>query len=143
MQLITLNTVLLFISSPSLSRDQSPLELQGHIEWASAIVLVYDVTDRHSFNSIIKLINVVTACRNNFSPIALVGNKDDLAARQEARQVEKSEGRNLASKYNLYFFEVRCTFIFILLLSSSLCVPLLITICLPNLLVFLLTGFRC
>lgn len=111
-----LTNVFLFpVYSSSCDCTQAPLELQGHIEWASAIVLVYDVTDRHSFNSIIKLINVVTARRSSFSPIALIGNKDDL---NFARQVEKSEGRNLASKYNLYFFEVRfsLSFFFPLLL---------------------------
>ena len=101
--LLTFILFLFFFFSFVLSPTQPPIELQGHIQWASAIVLVYDVTDRHSFNSINKLISVVSSCRSNFLPVALVGNKQDL---EFGRQVDTSEGRNLATKYNFYFFEV-------------------------------------
>jgi len=65
-------------------------------------LVVYDITNRDSFNNIS---NWVEDCKNQ-SPktifMVLVGNKSDL---EEKRVISIDEGRELADKYNMLFFE--------------------------------------
>jgi small GTP-binding protein len=65
-------------------------------------LVVYDITNRDSFNNIA---NWVEACKNQ-SPktifMVLVGNKSDLS---DKRVISIDEGRELAEKYNMIFFE--------------------------------------
>jgi small GTP-binding protein len=65
-------------------------------------LVVYDITNRDSFNNIA---NWVEDCKNQ-SPktifMVLVGNKSDLS---DKRVISIEEGRELAEKYNMIFFE--------------------------------------
>ena len=65
-------------------------------------IVVYDITKRDTFNSISSWIE---DCKNQ-SPktiyMVLVGNKTDL---EEERQVSTEEGKELAEKYGLEFYE--------------------------------------
>ena len=65
-------------------------------------LVVYDITNRDSFNNIS---NWVEDCKNQ-SPktifMVLVGNKNDL---NDKRVISVDEGRELAEKYNMIFFE--------------------------------------
>jgi small GTP-binding protein len=65
-------------------------------------LVVYDITNRDSFNNIS---NWVEDCKNQ-SPktifMVLVGNKSDL---NDKRVISVDEGRELAEKYNMIFFE--------------------------------------
>ena len=65
-------------------------------------LVVYDITNRDSFNNIA---NWVEDCKNQ-SPktifMVLVGNKSDLS---DKRVISIDEGRELAEKYNMIFFE--------------------------------------
>ena len=65
-------------------------------------LVVYDISNRNSFNNVSSWIE---DCRYN-SPktiyMVLVGNKSDLA---DKRQVSTEEGRELAEKYEMKFYE--------------------------------------
>ena len=73
---------------------------------ADCCVLVYDITDKDSFDAIenfyIKEIN--NLCKENIKVI-LVGNKTDL---KNKRVISNEDGADLATKYNFYFKETSC-----------------------------------
>ena len=72
--------------------------IPSYIRNSSIVFLVYDVSNKTSFENITNWISFVS---NIEKPImVLCGNKIDLN-----REVEKSEGEELASKENLLFFE--------------------------------------
>ena len=64
------------------------------------VMLVYDITERESFNNIVKWIDLIKEFNDNL-PIILIGNKTDL----EDRVVDPLEGKNLAKEYNIDFYE--------------------------------------
>ena len=66
------------------------------------VFLVYEITNIKSFKNIS---NWIKECKNNASEnvlIVLIGNKCDL---KEERQVTTEEGKNLAKKYEISFYE--------------------------------------
>jgi Ras-related protein Rab-6A len=67
-------------------------------------VVVYDVSNRASFNNSAKWVEDVRAERGNDVVICLVGNKTDLG--NDKRQVSTEEGEERAKKDNLLFMEV-------------------------------------
>jgi small GTP-binding protein len=69
------------------------------------IILMYDITNRTSFQGIKDWYNTILDYTKKQMPykIALVGTKLDL---EHNRQVSTSEGRALAKKYNMYFIEL-------------------------------------
>ena len=69
---------------------------------ADGIILMYDITNRKSFESIAGWMENINDKKGNNFPIVLVGNKYDLS---EKRVISKKEGENLANKYKLNFFE--------------------------------------
>lgn len=76
----------------------------GYALWADCFVFVYSITDRNSFEEIIKLKRQVENIRRstNISGI-LVGNKLDLL---HDRQVPASDGTELADEIGCKFYEV-------------------------------------
>jgi len=65
--------------------------------------LVYSITDVQSFETIQHIYNMLCDELNGrMAPIILIGNKSDLDSN---RQVEFEEGRQLASKWGVYFME--------------------------------------
>ena len=77
----------------------------NYIKKANGILLVYDITEKDSFNNIgnwLESIAEETACK---LPIVLVGNKSDLI---EERKVTKEEGQKKADDYGFKFFETSC-----------------------------------
>ena len=70
---------------------------------AKGALVVYDITDKESFNKIEKLVDdLKNGCDKNIY-IILLGNKIDL---EDRRVITKEEGENLAQKLNLGFGEV-------------------------------------
>lgn len=68
-------------------------------QWADGILLVYSITDRHSFNYIRKTkVNIQSDI-----PVSLVGNKVDMV---HLRQVSTEEGDILAKDFECKFCEV-------------------------------------
>ena len=72
------------------------------IKSANGIILMYDITNRKSFNSIPEWINDIIENKGINFPIVLIGNKCDL---EEQRQVETDEGKELAEIYEFCFYE--------------------------------------
>ena len=69
---------------------------------SDGIILMYDITNKKSFDSISGWMESINDKKGNNFPIVLVGNKCDLS---EKRVISKKEGEILANKYKLNFFE--------------------------------------
>jgi len=79
-------------------RSLAPLYYRG----ASAALIVYDITNRESFDNARKWIEEVQTQEGPHVVIGLAGNKLDLAAN---RQVSTEEGEAFARENNFIFFE--------------------------------------
>ena len=70
---------------------------------AQGIYLVYDITNKVSFQQIDNWINLASQKVDvNKIPLIIVGNKNDL---ETSRVITYEEGKNLAQKYNATFYE--------------------------------------
>uniref|UniRef100_A0AC34EZS9 Uncharacterized protein n=1 Tax=Panagrolaimus sp. ES5 TaxID=591445 RepID=A0AC34EZS9_9BILA len=69
---------------------------------ADALLLVFDVTSRPSFENIRNWLGQVREYANDHVQITLIGNKIDLSAQ---RKVKADEARQLASSYNIPYLE--------------------------------------
>jgi small GTP-binding protein len=69
---------------------------------AEGIILMYDITNIKTFESIIEWVDSIRKIKPNDFPILLVGNKCDL---EEERLIETEEGRQEAEKYGFLFLE--------------------------------------
>lgn len=65
-------------------------------------LLVYDITNRESFESIIQWSEEIKTYCDHEIVVVLVGNKKDI---EENRKITYEEGENLAKKLNINFFE--------------------------------------
>ena len=75
---------------------------KNHIKNMQGIILMYDITDKLSFESIINWISDVKEIKGENFPMILVGNKIDL---NESREVTEEMGYELAEKNQIEFFE--------------------------------------
>jgi small GTP-binding protein len=73
------------------------------IKRADGIILMYDITNRESFDTISKWRNDILDIKEKDFPVILVGNKTDL---EDQRQVKREEGENIAKEFKFKFFEV-------------------------------------
>ena len=69
---------------------------------SDGIAIVYDVTDRDSFDSVNHWFSDVSRLASNDVCTILIGNKSDL---NEQRKIKTSEGKNLASSLGIPFLE--------------------------------------
>eukprot|EP00050_Salpingoeca_kvevrii_P010626 m.9534 g.9534 ORF g.9534 m.9534 type:complete len:208 (-) comp2982_c0_seq1:466-1089(-) len=76
--------------------------IPSYIRDSSVAVVVYDITNRNSFQQTSKWIDDVRTERGQDVIIMLVGNKTDLA---DKRQVSMEEGENKAKELNVMFIE--------------------------------------
>ena len=72
------------------------------IKTADAIVLMYSINNKESFENIPGWIESVREVKGNDFPIILIGNKCDL---EEEREIKKEEGEKIAEKYGFHFYE--------------------------------------
>ena len=75
---------------------------KNFIKNADGIILMYDITNQTSFDSIAEWMDNIRKAKAEGFPIVLVGNKCDL---EEMRVISKEEGEELAKKYELSFYE--------------------------------------
>ena len=75
---------------------------KNHIKNMQGIILMYDITNKLSFDSIIDWISDVKEIKGENFPMILVGNKIDL---NESREVTEEMGYELAEKNQIEFFE--------------------------------------
>ena len=73
------------------------------IKNANGILLMYDITNKSSFESISNWMKNIIEIKGNNFPVILVGNKTDLI---DKREVSTEEGENIAQKYGIKFFEI-------------------------------------
>lgn len=69
---------------------------------SDGFIIVYDITNRKSYNNINNWIQQINESAPNHSKCVIFGNKSDL---NESRQVKLNEGKELTKKYNYKFFE--------------------------------------
>ena len=69
----------------------------------NGIVLIYDITDRESFQSLNCWLIEIEKNANKNVKIILIGNNCDL---EDKREVSYQEGKDFAQKNNMLFFEV-------------------------------------
>lgn len=94
--------------TPGVDVTGNCLSLPDHvtcsIQWADAVVLVYSVTDRRSFDLIDQLHQlIVRVGRANVLPVIVLANKADLL---HMRRVEAQQGPLLAAGLGCVFYEV-------------------------------------
>ncbi|XP_020499440.1 ras-like protein family member 11B [Labrus bergylta] len=94
--------------TPGVEMTDNCVSLPDHvacsIQWADAVVLVYSVTDRRSFDLIEQLHQlVVRAGGTNMPPVILLANKSDLL---HLRRVDSQQGPLLAGTLGCSFYEV-------------------------------------
>jgi len=76
---------------------------RSYYKGSAGALLVYDITNRTSFDCIEKWLSEIQEYSGNqMMVIMLIGNKNDLEHR---RRVSKEEGEQLAKKYNILFSE--------------------------------------
>jgi len=74
----------------------------SYFRGAQGILLVYDVTDRNSFNSIRNWVSQIQQHADVHVNKILIGNKCDM---MDERTVSNEEGKKLADEYGIPFFE--------------------------------------
>ena len=75
---------------------------KSYFQSSHGFVLVYDITDKDSFEKIDFWMNLIKLNGPDNPKLILVGNKCDLI---NERQVSIEEGENFAKKHNIKFFE--------------------------------------
>ena len=76
------------------------------IKKADGIIIMYDITDRASFEAINNWIGTIRDNTSENVGKILVGNKCDLS--DNIREVNEEEGQNKANEYKIPFFETSC-----------------------------------
>ena len=75
--------------------------IPSYVRGASLIFIIYDVSSVETFNNLGTWINFIKQVNTDNSMIILCGNKTDLQ-----RKITTKEGRDLANKEQMMFFEV-------------------------------------
>ena len=74
--------------------------IPSYVRGSSIILILYDISNRNTFSNISSWINFIKEVNTDNSILILCGNKIDLP-----RQVSTNEGKTLAEKENMLFFE--------------------------------------
>ena len=80
----------------------------NYIKKANGILLVYDITNKDSFENVNKWAQEIRENSEDSIPIVLIGNKLDL---EEERRINKEQGEEFAKKYcdgGIKFYETSC-----------------------------------
>ena len=77
---------------------------ENYIRKANGILLVYDISEKQSFQNIENWMESIRE-NSNESPIILIGNKSDL---NDERQVSIEEGQQKADEFGCPFYETSC-----------------------------------
>ena len=76
------------------------------IKKADGVILIYDISNRESFDSIGEWIKNIRETGKEILPVVLVGNKCDLPP--EKRKITEIEGKEKADEFKIPFFESSC-----------------------------------
>ena len=75
--------------------------IPSYVRNSSIVFIVFDITNRKTFESIPKWIELIKSIEKNI--LVLIGNKEDL---KEKREVKKKEGEDLAKENEMSYFEL-------------------------------------
>ena len=75
--------------------------IPSYVRGASIIFIIYDISSKDTFNNLSTWINFIKQVNTDNSMMILCGNKTDLE-----RRITTQEGKNLANKEQMMFFEV-------------------------------------
>ena len=75
---------------------------RGYYNNSACAIIVYDITNIKSFEHVSKWVEECQQTNGKNIYMILVGNKDDL---KDNRKITEEQGKDLASKYDLKFFE--------------------------------------
>ena len=75
------------------------------IKNAHGIIIMYDISDRRTFDNIGKWLENIKETKGENFPMIIVGNKCDLT---EEREISKEEGEKLAKDNGISFIEISC-----------------------------------
>ncbi|KAG8564385.1 hypothetical protein GDO81_016439 [Engystomops pustulosus] len=91
-------------------QEEDSLQIEEKIKWGDSFAVVYSVTDRCSFDEVMRLcflINHIHSASKKGAaeqpPIVIVGNKKDL---QYDRMVSTDDGENLSKALKCPFYEI-------------------------------------
>ena len=84
------------------NKDRLKSIKKNYYKGANGIILIYDITNRKTFENVSNWINQIKEEVSEKVTIILVGNKID---DEEHRAVQTEEGKNLAKELGLMFFE--------------------------------------
>ena len=73
------------------------------IRKSHGIIIMYDITNESSFDSIPEIIKKIFEEKGENFPLILLGNKID---QEQKRIISKEQGEKLADRYNINFFEI-------------------------------------
>jgi len=83
-------------------REELQSIIKGYYKRSTCILIVYDITQRETFNNLESFIKNCEEYAHKTTYIVLVGNKADL---EESREVSFEEGKEFANKYGIEFYE--------------------------------------
>ena len=75
--------------------------IPSYVRNSSIVFIVFDITNRKTFESIPKWIELIKSIEKNI--LVLIGNKEDL---KEKREVEEKEGEDLAKENEIAYYEL-------------------------------------
>ena len=75
---------------------------RNYYKGAGGIILIYDITDRDSFENLDDCFNDIIYCYSKYIPIFLIGNKIDI---EDRREITFAEGKEFSEKHGLMFCE--------------------------------------
>ncbi|KAG8431689.1 hypothetical protein GDO86_020447 [Hymenochirus boettgeri] len=83
--------------------QEEAIQREGHVRWAEGFVIVYDITDKGSFEDVLLYKNLLDEVKKPKNvTFILLGNKSDL---DHCRQVSTAEGEKLATDLACAFYE--------------------------------------
>lgn len=99
-----------FFSFSIFPKEEDSLQLEEKIKWGDSFVIVYSVTDRCSFDEVMRLCFLINHTHSankkgatEHPPIVIVGNKKDL---QFDRMVSTDDGEKLSKALKHPYFEI-------------------------------------
>ncbi|NXP22093.1 RERG inhibitor, partial [Scytalopus superciliaris] len=86
-------------------QEEDSLQIEEKIKWGDGFAVVYSVTDRCSFDEVMRLCFLINHlhCSPRQPPVVIVANKKDL---QFDRMVSTQDGENLSKALKLPFYEI-------------------------------------
>lgn len=75
---------------------------ERHYRKVKGALIVYDITNAHSFSSLEYWVNVIRERADENVQIGIIGNKTDLSSR---RVVAKEQAKSMADKLNAFYLE--------------------------------------